>query len=225
MQELNEHKESLRALGFELGARAFGVADLTLLKETFPGLLDLVPGDYSRAIVVGCRLHDEVLQDIKDSPTPLYLHHYRQVNFQLDRIALELAGKLHEFGRAALTIPASQVLKNRPQTAHISHRLLGQAAGLGHIGRSGLLIHPVFGAHMRYVSVLTDMPLPADKMHEGDCGACRACIPACPAAAIGEKYEDFNLKLCHGKLLEFGKMPFIGQNICGVCVRVCRPRK
>ena len=37
---------------------------------------------------------------------------------------------------------------------------VGWAAGLGHIGRCTLLVHPQYGAQMRYVSVLTDMPLP-----------------------------------------------------------------
>ncbi len=219
------NKEDLRKFSRDLGAAAFGVSDLEGLKEKFPELMRLVPGDYSRAIVIGCRLHDEILSEIEDRPTPLYLHHYRQINFQLDRITLQIAGKVQEAGHRALTIPASQIVENRPQKGHVSHRLLGWSSGLGHIGRSRLLVSPVFGAHMRYSSVLTDMPLESDQPIDRDCGECRACAAACPAGAIGESSEDFNVKLCHEKLFEFRKMPFIGQNICGVCVKVCGPGK
>lgn len=219
------NKEDLRTFSQELGARAFGVSDLDRLKERFSDLLRLVPGEYSRAIVIGCRLHEEILSEIEDRPTPLYLHHYRQINFQLDRITLQIAEKVQEAGYRALTVPASQVVENRPQKGHVSHRLLGWSAGLGYIGRSGLLISPVFGAHMRYSTVLTDMPLESDQPIDGECGDCHACALVCPAGAIGESSEDFNVKRCHEKLFEFRRMPFIGQNICGVCVKVCGPGK
>jgi epoxyqueuosine reductase QueG len=207
-----------------MGAKAFGVADLDALKRREPRLLDLVPGDYSRAVVIGVRLQKAVLADIVDRPTPLYFHHYRQANYQLDRVAWSVADRIQDAGFAALAVPASQIVRREPMSGHVSHKLLGWAAGLGHIGRSALLVHPRYGARMRYVSVLTNMPLDADAPLEGrDCGACRDCMGVCPAGAIKENRVDFDLDACYGKLTEFTRLPYIGQHICGVCVKACGP--
>jgi len=214
-------RKGIEEIALGMGAASFGVADLDRLKARQPGLLDLVPGDYSRAVVIGVRLQRAVLEGIVDRPTPLYFHHYRQVNYQLDRIALAVAGKIQGAGFRSLAIPASQIIARDPMRGHVSHRMLGEAAGIGFIGRSTLLVHPKYGAQVRYVSVLTDMPLvPCDPL-EGNCGSCTACVEVCPAKAIGERKEDYDLDACYAKLDEFVRMPFIGQHICGVCVKTC----
>ena len=214
----------LRRLAVEMGAQAFGVADLDALKQKVPDLLSRVPGDYSRAVVLGVRLQRAVLEEVVDRPTPLYMHHYRQANYQLDRMAFQIAERIQELDYRVLAIPASQIVGQSPMVGHISHKLLGWAAGLGHIGRCTLLVHPQYGAQMRYVSVLTDLPLPADEPCAGDCGPCRACVAVCPAAAIHESRDDFDLDACYRKLTEFTHLPFIGQHICGVCVKACAGR-
>jgi epoxyqueuosine reductase QueG len=166
-------------------------------------------------------LQKAVLKDIGNEPTPLYFHNYRQVNYQLDSLALMLADRIQDAGFNALAVPASQIIKKDPMSGHISHKLLGWAAGIGFIGRNTLLVNPEYGAQMRYVSVLTDMPLKAGSPNNGDCGTCKACIPVCPVKAIKEKKENFNLQACYEKLTEFTRLPFIGQHICGVCVKAC----
>jgi len=147
------------------------------------------------------------------------------VNYQLDRVALRTADRLQAAGGVALAVPASQIVAREPMRGHVSHRLLGWAAGVGHLGRHGLLVHPAYGAQVRYVSVLTDAPLPAGRPSKAECGSCRACIRVCPADAIKERREDFDLAACECKLTEFTKLPAIGQHICGVCLRACAGRR
>ena len=202
---------------------AFGVADLAGIRERHPGVFASLPDGFSRAVVMGYRLQDASLAGITDRPTPLYFHHYRQANFHLDRTALAVADGLIEAGWEALAVPASQVVSRDPMRGMVSHRVLGYEAGLGWIGRSTLLVNPRYGARLRYVSVLTDAPIPADRPGTGGCGSCRACARACPAGAIGEASRDYRLDLCYAKLTEFTKIPFVGQHICGVCVKSCRP--
>ena len=218
---LDEFRQELEKLSRDMGARAFGVADLESLRKKVPGLLDLVGDNYSRAVVFGMRLQQAALESVTDRPTPIYFHNYRQVNYQLDGAACLVADRIQDAGCRALAVPASQIIRKDPMTGHISHKLLGWAAGIGFIGRNTLLVHPIYGAQMRYVSVLTDMPLTPDDPHGGDCGTCRACIAVCPARAIGSRREDFDLNACYGKLTEFTRIPFIGQHICGVCVKAC----
>ena len=219
---VTDFRRELEQTAVAMGAKAFGVADLDLLKEKIPDLLSLLPGSYSRAVVAGIRLQKSALQDIADRPTPLYFHNYRQLNYQLDSLALTLADRIQDAGFTALAVPASQIVKKEPMSGHISHKLLGWAAGLGFIGRNTLLIHPQHGAQMRYVSVLTDMPLEAGTPHTGSCGACRACIEVCPAKAIGNDRTVFNLQACYEKLTEFTRIPYVGQHICGVCIKACQ---
>lgn len=177
---------------------------------------------FSRAIVFGYQLSKAVLQTIKDRPTLIYKHHYKTVNWILDQTACHLVNFIEADGSSAIAIPASQTIDWQLQKGHISHKLLAKEAGLGFIGKSGLLIHPQFGAQVRYASVLTDLEFSPDEKLEGSCGDCQRCIKACPARAITENGVD--LTLCLAKLKEFSRIRGIGQYICGVCVKVCDGR-
>ncbi len=214
-------KKELETLCKDLGAAVFGVADLDMLIKSHPNLLNRVPGQYSYAVVCGVRLQDTVLDNITDRPTPLYFHNYRQANYQLDRIAFMAADRIQKEGYLSLAVPASQIIIPSPMSGHISHKLLGYAAGLGFYGRSSLLVNPEYGARLRYVSVLTNMPLTPDQPIQDNCGSCTACVSACPAKAIKEKFSDFDLNACYAKLSEFARLPFVNQHICGVCVKAC----
>lgn len=179
--------------------------------ETFP-----------RAVVFGFPLSRTVLETIEDRPTLLYKHHYKTVNWMLDQTAFRLARFIEEMGKRALALPASQTVDWERQKGHVSHKHLAAAAGLGHIGRSGLVVHPECGAQVRYASVLTDLEFTPDARAAGTCGDCQKCVRACPAQAIGDRGVD--LARCLEKLREFSRIRGIGQYICGVCVRACDGR-
>ncbi len=144
------------------------------------------------------------------------------MNWLLDQTAYHLVRFIEEKGNRAIAIPASQTVDWENQKGHVSHKILAQQAGLGWIGKSGLLIHPKFGACMRYVSVLTDADFEPDKKIEIGCGQCRKCIVVCPAQAITD--QGVVLARCLDKLKEFSRIQGIGQYICGICVKVCNGR-
>jgi len=175
-----------------------------------------------RAVVFGFPLSKSVLGTIKDRPTLIYKHHYKTINWILDQTAYHCAQYIESMGKKAIPIPASQLINWKTHKGHISHRALAHEAGLGHIGRSGLLIHPDFGAQVRYVSILTDLEFEPDEKTNGECSTCQKCITACPAQAITENGVD--IKRCYEKLCEFASIRGIGQHICGVCVKVCDGR-
>ena len=204
----------------DLGVSLFGVADITGIRDEF--LLDEeVKKGFHRGISMGKGLIGSVLDEIRDRPTPLYFHHYRQLNFFLDRVAFLLAIRIQESGYKALPIPASQMLDWENQKAHLSHKKIGYLAGLGWMGRNNLLVHPEYGARFRLVTVLTDMPIEADRPLKGGCGKCLKCIEVCPAEAIKERREDFDHWACFDKLKDFRRQGIVGQHICGVCVKAC----
>lgn len=72
---------------------------------------------------------------------------------------------------------------------------LAIAAGLGQLGRNGLLITPEYGACIRICKVLTDMPLdvntPTDFALTEFCNQCYLCSEACPAGAMSFNDRTF----------------------------------
>lgn len=177
---------------------------------------------FPRVIVFGFSLSKSVLETIKDRPTLIYKHHYKTVNWLLDQTACHLVRFIEEQGKRAIAIPASQLVDWEHHKGHASHRHLAQEAGLGYIGRHGLLVHPEYGAQVRYCSILTDLEFAPDEKVEADCGTCRNCITACPARAITE--DGVDIFRCYEKLEEFSRIRGIGQHICGVCVKACDGR-
>ena len=63
--------------------------------------------------------------------------------------------------------------------------------GLGSIGMHGKVIVPKYGPFMRFVYIITDMPLEFDNAFDRDlCDKCGECLRACPGKAISEDGVD-----------------------------------
>lgn len=73
----------------------------------------------------------------------------------------------------------------------VMEKAWAQRAGLGWIGKNGLLIAPPFGSYVLLGCVLTTAELAADAPHPDRCGTCRACLSSCPTNALThERYVD-----------------------------------
>lgn len=109
-------------------------------------------------------------------------------------------------------------------------------AGLGELGRNGLLITPRYGPRVRLAKVFTDMPLAPDRpisfgVHEF-CEECGKCAETCPGLAIlpgrnAQTYEAITVSNNPGVY----KWPIDAEKCqrvwcltghdCAVCIRVC----
>lgn len=69
-------------------------------------------------------------------------------------------------------------------TGELMDVLVAQRAGLGFIGRNGLLITEEFGSWVYLGEMITNLPLPPDQPGEFACGDCYRCIEACPPSAL-----------------------------------------
>jgi len=219
-----DNVEKMRLLSRQWGGSLFGVADLRSFKKEEillpPSLLDRL----SYGISIGFHLSDAILEEIENQPTPLYFHHYQRINILLDTIGLIVTSTIQDLGYQAVPIPASQIVDWKTQKGHLSHKHMARAAGLGWIGRNNLLVNEKFGSRIRLVTILTDLPLVANSPSIKDCGSCDDCTSVCPAGAIKERQEDFDHLRCYEQLRTFAKTLHFSHNICGVCVKACKPR-
>ena len=104
---------------------------------------------------------------------------------------------------------------------------IAERAGLGQIGRHGLLVNKKYGSRIRLGAVTTDAELvqdgPVNFKLEKVCEVCRKCADLCPAGAIpgGSIIGDYAAQVrsidheaCFSLWRKFG-------TDCGVCVSAC----
>ncbi len=222
---MSNNTEEVRRFLHDQGVDVFGVARMALYGKDLVGLDDSIKDEFPFAVVFGLVLTKSVMETVKGGPNSLYLHHYRQANYRLDMIAYLLAKEIEGRGDRALPFPASQLVDWRNQKGHISHKRVGELAGIGWIGRNNLLVHPVFGSRVRYNTVLTDMPLVAGGPLASGCGECRQCMTACPAGAIKEKPSGFDHVGCFNMITQLKNKRNLGHHICGICIEACMGKK
>ena len=74
-------------------------------------------------------------------------------------------------------------------TAPLLERAWAARAGLGWIGKSGMLISPQFGPFTFISVILIDLELDYDMPVEARCGNCNHCLQACPTGALCAPYR------------------------------------
>lgn len=107
-------------------------------------------------------------------------------------------------------------------------------AGLGELGRNGLLITPKYGPRVRLAKVITDLPMAFDKPISFGvkefCEVCKKCADLCPTKAItSEDQSTQALTISNNpgvkKWAVNADLCYIGWKIngsgCGNCIRVC----
>lgn len=208
------------------GASIVGIADLAVLND-YKHETE-VPRGFSRAISIGFRLSDEIINRITKGPTKAYAELYRKTNNELNKLATQTEKQLEKNGFNTLRVPASQRVNHQKLYGKFPHKTAAILSGLGWIGKSALLISYEHGPRVRFATILTNAPLIADKAQEtSNCGSCKICVDACPPKAItGELWffgdprsKIFNAHTClkHLKIQE----KKVGETICGICIAVC----
>ena len=107
-------------------------------------------------------------------------------------------------------------------------------AGLGELGRNGLLITPRYGPRVQIAKIITDLPLIVDQpIHFGVaefCSICNQCVTLCPGEAISAASQTQEpLNICNNPGVE--KWPVDAEKclgaspsdsaICSTCIQIC----
>lgn len=74
-------------------------------------------------------------------------------------------------------------------TAPVVERAWAAAAGVGWIGKNTLVLHPRLGSYTYLGVIVTTSELEPDEPMADHCGSCRACLDACPTAALTAPYQ------------------------------------
>lgn len=223
---------ALEGLLGRLGVDLYGYADVAGL---FPPPWDGWP----RAISLAMGFAEEDLAGVVAGrgPTAAYYGAYGRLNGALNSASAEIEGALRAWGYGARAYPATVSAGELARDlgiglcAPVQHKTVATRAGLGWIGKSGVLVTPEYGPRIRLATVFTDLALPAgEPIDAGRCGACRRCVASCPAGAI--RGAEWRAGANRGDLVDASACRAVAERlmrervgahdaVCGVCVAVC----
>jgi epoxyqueuosine reductase len=144
--------------------------------------------------------------------------YHRVLRRRLQHLAERIAAAVGPFGYRVFT-----------DSAPVMEKPLAQRAGLGWIGKHTNLINRHAGSWFFLGEIYTDLALPADRPAAGHCGCCRACIEACPTAAIVAPFV-LDARRCiayltieHPGSIPAALRPLLGNHVfgCDDCQVVC----
>lgn len=114
-------------------------------------------------------------------------------------------------------------------TSHVMEKALAQRAGIGWIGKNGMVIRKDSGSWFFLGGILTDLVLEYDQPAASHCGTCTRCLEACPTQAIvSPGVIDSNKCIAYLTIEHKGEIPqefhqAMGNRIfgCDDCQEVC----
>ena len=138
-----------------------------------------------------------------------------------------LQDKLDRLARGIEALTADFEYKGMVDTGALVDTAVAQRAGIGFIGKNGLVISKEFGSYMFLGELITNLDIEPDQPVDYGCGDCNRCVTACPTSClIGD--GSMNAKRClsfqtqdKGVMdLEFRKKiktVIYGCDICQIC--------
>lgn len=217
--------DNLKARIIDWGANLVGFADVSIgLADEFRHM--------PRAIAIAVK-HPMYRGTYKCGSMTAYSNQYEDVDMVLHTVQKKVTTLLKSQGWRTLAIPPDSAKADGSFVSRIyslfPHKTAATCAGLGWIGKSGLLVNPQYGARLSWATVLTDAPLEVCQTPytKGMCGNCNRCVNACPASAIGnvnwqrgKKAELFiDVNACADYMSYTVKV--FQKYICGLCVLAC----
>jgi len=162
-----------------------------------------------------------------------YTNQFPAVDAALEKIQKNTAAYLRSLGWKAFIIPPDTDKVDTSFAARLfplfPHKTGATCAGLGWVGKNGLLITKEYGARLSWGTVLTDAPLNFCErpFRKGECKKCSRCVKICPAGAVSPEEwvrervvrPKINVEACAGQLRQ--NYRFIGSYVCGLCIMVC----
>lgn len=146
-----------------------------------------------------------------------YNAHIETVDVDLKQTGYRIARFLTNQGYPSINV-GQDLTDYRTITGAFSFKYAAVQAGLGVIGKSGLLLTKSFGPRVRLSAVLTEAPLAADTVVEADaCSDCDICWKVCPSGALKAPAEGVKANYDRFICCSF----FTANEGCGLCMSRC----
>lgn len=143
--------------------------------------------------------------------------HNEAVDIDLKQTGYRIARFLTNHGYPSITV-GPDLTDYRTITGAFSFKHAALKAGLGVIGKSGLLLTRSFGPRVKLSAVLTEAPLSGEGVIVEDlCGACDICYKVCPSGALKAPYEDGTTHYDRFVCYSF----YTANGGCGLCMSKC----
>jgi epoxyqueuosine reductase len=144
-------------------------------------------------VVVGMEVYPEFLDLVahergmgEANLNDIFRRHVDYLRGRMVRAVYDIARASHRAGFKALPLPGEgPAVDRRTLEAVISYKHAAEAAGLGTIGMSSLLVTPQFGPRVQLALCLTEAALEPSPPSAPACRYCNACVINCPSHALG----------------------------------------
>lgn len=206
MPTQHENTILIKRKAFELGFSACGIAKAQKLKNEELRLKDYLENNYHGKMSYMAnhfekRLDPTLLVESAKSVVVVLLNYF-PAQFQTDKLApiiskyaygtdyhVVIKEKLNQllcFINNELTPVNGRVFTD---SAPILEQAWGVRAGLGWIGKNGLLLNKELGSFFFIGELIIDLPLNYDNPYiKEHCGTCNQCLSACPTKALVKPY-------------------------------------
>ena len=207
---------SVRELVLDSGADLCGIASADSFKEAPAGFHPEDIWREAKSVAVFALRMPGNTEDA-ENPIPYTLLNGMMAE-EADRVSLRVSRKLDRLGVKNVIIPSDDPYERwnpaeQRGEAILSMRHAGLLAGLGRIGKNGLLINDRLGSMMQLGAVLLAAEFTPDTAPAYDVcpEGCSICIDSCPVSALGG--NSTVQKLC--------RPLSVSQNLKGFTVKLC----
>ena len=208
-----------------------------ILKELFSAQSDILYG-YSRveqepfaarypsALVIAVPYGEQLtMKDYSEERFDAGINAARE---RIDALLIEI-GRVLDEAEYPYYIPETAQKNETELLAEFSFKYAAVQAGLGWMGKNGVLVTERYGPRVRLSAVLIGAEMPyGERVTESRCGDCRLCADICPCKAIsGVNWTPDTLR---SELLDYhrcnamrsGFISRLGhKSACGRCMAVC----
>lgn len=175
---LKESLEEQKAAGHTSGFEHPNIDERLYPEMTFDQPKSII----SIALAYPTRIHEEVPRDEKRGQfarASWGIDYHDILRDRLNRLIEFIQTRAEKWQKEEEWRLAPQV-----DTGELIDVAVAQRAGLGFIGRNGLLITEEFGSFVYLGEIVTNIVFEPDKPGEFGCGDCMRCVTACPTKAL-----------------------------------------